>query len=152
MANLVSCSVSDSNCRSNSCHGILHKITPAMFDTLRTIETYYDVAEVKVTAYQPCFDNASTKSNNSCNSSNTVVNLAEDTASKCAVSIGSVHNSSSSSNDSTHPSSVGTSAVVIAAKTFIVSQEHLIALQQQHPEWVPSLPTERYITIITKGR
>jgi hypothetical protein len=151
MANLVSCSVSDSSGSSVSCHGILHKITPAMFDTLRAVETYYDVAEVQVTAYQPCFDNASTKSNNSCNSSGTVVNLAEDTASKCAVSIGSVHNSSSS-NEITHPSSVETSAVVIDAKTFIVPQEHLTALQQKHPEWVPSLPTERYITIITKGR
>eukprot|EP00775_Hariotina_reticulata_P008447 gene8447-8631_t len=106
--------------------------------------------EVEVAAYQPYVDTTSSHSNTSRNSRGAVVSLAEDAASNCVVTIGSEH-SRSSSGDSTPPSSLGKSASSIAAKAFIVPQERLLALQQEHPEWHNSLPTERYITIITKG-
>lgn len=45
----------------------------------------------------------------------------------------------------------GSSAATMTATAFIVHQSALTAMAQEHPEWANSLPSDRYIRIITAG-
>uniref|UniRef100_A0A383VZE1 Gamma-glutamylcyclotransferase n=2 Tax=Tetradesmus obliquus TaxID=3088 RepID=A0A383VZE1_TETOB len=118
-----------------TCHGVLHHVTADMFKVLCKIEATYDIITVTATPYTPY----SSSRSSSCDCAE-----APAAASQQAPAVASALAAAPAAAPGTHGSP-------LTATAFIVQPEHMAQQQQEHPEWHSSLPSDRYIRIITAG-
>lgn len=151
-------------------HGVLHHVTAEMFRVLCKIEATYDIIHVLATPYTPYQRTLITTSGN-CTS--TTTNSGSSSTNSCCthaagssvLADGSNHSSSNGevsvltrrSASSTHSAAgpaaalPGTPGTPVTATAFIVQPEHLQKMRELQANWHDSLPSERYIKIITAG-
>lgn len=138
------------------CHGVLHRVTQPEFAILQQIESNYATVQVPVIPYQPISLDSNSDSIKSTSTADRMAAIKPPLAAAAAVG----HSSGTAcapggpeEDDSGHCDSG--SDVVLGSPTiataFIVHPEGLAAMAQGHPEWGNSLPSDRYIRIITAG-
>jgi hypothetical protein len=124
---------------SATCHGVLHHVTADMFKVLCKIEATYDIITVTATPYTPY-------------SSSSSGHVESSSSSGCVNASAEARSATEAPAAAAAPASApGTHGSPVTATAFIVQPEHLAKLEQEHPEYHSSLPSERYIRIITAG-
>eukprot|EP00882_Tetradesmus_deserticola_P007245 GHRQ01007633.1.p1 GENE.GHRQ01007633.1~~GHRQ01007633.1.p1 ORF type:complete len:300 (+),score=121.01 GHRQ01007633.1:132-1031(+) len=128
-----------------TCHGVLHHVTSDMFKVLCKIEASYDIVTVTATPYAPY--NSSSSSN--CHVKSSSCNCAD--TSSAAAPTGDKAGAERVPPPAEAAATPGTHGRPVTASAFIVQPEHLAKLEQEHPEYHSSLPSDRYIRIIIAG-
>lgn len=130
------------------CHGVLHRVTQPEFAVLQEIESNYATVQVPVVPYKPF----SVDSNNI--SAADHVAAAKPPSAVAATGTGPACAPAGPEADDSTDTDSGAKVVLgspVTATAFIVHPAGLAAMAQQHPEWGNSLPSDRYIRIITEG-
>jgi cation transport regulator ChaC len=112
----------------SSCQGVVHRVTEQEFEVLKEIESNYETTQLPVIPYQPY-------------SSSRKQDAADGSCTDNAPA-------APADSDAAAPFVPGRPVTAIA---FIVQPAGIAAMMQQHPEWGSSLPSDRYIRIITAG-
>jgi hypothetical protein len=142
MANIVA----DPN---STCHGVLHRVTHKEFAVLKEIESNYETAQLLVMPYKPhVYSSNSNKGSTGAGQSSAAGWAAPTNGLSAAPSTSAAADAGA---DGSSDSAKGVLGTPVMATAFIAPPAGIAAMVQEHPEWGNSLPSDRYIRIITAG-